>query len=76
MLDELREIICEYVEINPEEITEESSLRNDLGASSFDLMNIAVSIEERYNVSIPDAKLPLVKTVGDVIALLEGCTVK
>lgn len=72
MLDELREIICEYVEIESEEITEKSSLRNDIGATSFDLMNIAVAIEEKYKVSIPDAKLPLVKTVGDIIALLEN----
>lgn len=71
MLQEIIEIICEYVEIEPEEITAESSLRNDIGATSFDLMNIAVAIEEAYAVSVPDHILPRIKTVGDIMSLLD-----
>ncbi len=74
MLNELIDIICEFVEIEPEEITAESSLRNDIGASSFDLMNIAVEIERNYHISVPDDKLPLIKTVGDIAALIETAT--
>ena len=70
MLEKIREIICDYVEIDPETITENSALRYDLGASSFDLMNIAVAIEEEFNVSVPDKELPKIKTVGDLITLL------
>ena len=66
----LKEIICEYVEIEPEEITAESNIRFDLGASSFDLMNIAVAIEERFKVKMSNASLPKIKTVGDIAALL------
>ncbi|MBQ3087124.1 MAG: acyl carrier protein, partial [Clostridia bacterium] len=43
----------------------------DVGASSFDLMNIAVAIEERFNISISNKNLPVIKTVGDIAALLE-----
>ena len=74
MLNELIDIICEFVEIEPEEITAESSLRNDIGACSFDLMNIAVEIERNYHISVPDDKLPLIKTVGDIAALIETAT--
>lgn len=66
----LKEIICEYVEIEPEEITEESNIRFDLGASSFDLMNIAVAIEEKFKVKMSNATLPKIKTVSDIAALL------
>lgn len=66
----LKEIICEYVEIEPEEITAESNIRFDLGASSFDLMNIAVAIEEKFKVKMSNATLPKIKTVGDIAALL------
>ena len=72
MLNELIDIICEFVEIEPEEITAESSLRNDIGASSFDLMNIAVEIERKYHITVPDDRLPLIKTVGDIAALIEN----
>ena len=72
MLNELIDIICEFVEIETEEITAESSLRNDIGASSFDLMNIAVEIERKYHITVPDDRLPLIKTVGDIAALIEN----
>lgn len=72
MLDTLKEIICEYVEVEPEEITLESSLRFDLGASSFDLMNIAVAVEERFKVEVPNNSFPKIKNVGDIINWLEN----
>ena len=70
MIERLREIILDYVEADPEQITENTSLRNDIGATSFDLMNIAMAIEEEYQVSLPDSILPKIKTVGDLIKLL------
>ena len=71
ILEMLKEIICEYVEIEPEEITADSNLRYDLGASSFDLMNIAVAIEEKFKVKMSNASLPKIKTVGDIADLLK-----
>lgn len=74
MLNKIKEIICDYVEIEPDVITESASLRNDLGATSFDLMNIAVAVEREFQVSLPDSKIPTVKTVGDILALLHTKT--
>ena len=70
MLKTIIDIICDYVETEPDKIKPSSSLRKDIGASSFDLMNIAVEIEQRYHVRVPDEKLPLIKTVGDIAALI------
>ena len=70
MLQEIIGIICEYVEIEPDMITPESSLRTDIGATSFDLMNIAVEIERRWHISVPDDRIPTIQTVGDILALL------
>ncbi len=71
MLQEIIDIICEYVEIDPADVKPESSLRNDIGATSFDLMNVAVAVEEKYRISVPNSVLPRIKTVGDIVALLE-----
>ena len=70
MLQEIIEIICEYVEVEPDMITQETSLRTDIGATSFDLMNIAVEIERRWHISVPNDRLPTIKTVGDILSLL------
>ena len=72
MLNKIIEIICDYVEADPAAITEETSLRNEVGASSFDLMNIAIAAEEAFGVSLRDSDLVKVKTVGDLIGLLNG----
>ena len=72
MLQELIEIICEYVDVEPEAISAESNLRTDVGATSFDLMNVAAAVEERYGVRVPDSALPAVRTVGDILSLLNG----
>lgn len=70
IFETLKEIICEYVEVEPEDITEDSSLRYDLGATSFDLMNVADAIEERFKLSVTDSSLKKIKTVGDIAELL------
>lgn len=70
IIEILKDIICEYVEIEPEEITAESNMRFDLGASSFDLMNIATAIEEKFKVKMSNATLPKIKTVGDIATIL------
>ena len=70
MLNELIDIICEYVETEPEAVTPQASLRCDIGATSFDLMNIAVEIERKWHISVPNDRLPTIQTVGDILALL------
>lgn len=72
MLEKLRSIICEYVDVTPADITESASLRNDLGATSFDLMNIAVALEDEFSVSITNETLAGVHNVGELLPLLQA----
>lgn len=70
IFETLKEIICEYVEVDPDDVKEDSSLRYDLGATSFDLMNVAGAIEDEFKVSVANASLKKIKTVGDIAELL------
>jgi len=70
IFETLKEIICEYVDVDPDDVKEDSSLRYDLGATSFDLMNVAGAIEDEFKVSVTDNSLKKIKTVGDVAELL------
>lgn len=71
MLSEVAQIICEFADADPEEITCETELRTDLGLNSFDLVNIAVEIEKKYKVKVMDGKIASLKTVGDILKLLK-----
>lgn len=71
MLEKIREIICDNVDIEPEEITEDSKFITDLGMSSLDLVMIAVELEKEFGVEIPNKLFVEIKTVGDLVKYLE-----
>lgn len=70
IFETLKEIICEYVEVDPDDVKEDSSLRYDIGATSFDLMNVAGAIEDEFKISVTNNSLKKIKTVGDIAELL------
>lgn len=63
-------ILEEYCETDCE-ITMESALVDDLGLSSLDVINIVVEFEEEFDIEIPDRIIPTLRTVGDIVKLLE-----
>lgn len=71
MLEKIRDILEEYVEVPKEQITQNTNLLADLKLSSLDMVSIIVAFEDEFGITIPDRKLPEIITVGDVIGLLK-----
>ncbi|MBQ6543242.1 MAG: acyl carrier protein [Clostridia bacterium] len=71
MLENIIEIILNYVDIDPSEITEDTFLRKDLGMSSLDMINLAVEAEDTFGISIPNSEIINISTVGELIAYIE-----
>ncbi len=71
MLDRIREVICRYVTIDPEKLTEDTNIRSELGLNSLELINIAVAIEDEFDVEIPDREVSNLETLGDAIRILQ-----
>ncbi len=71
MLDKMREVICRYVSIDPEKLTEDTNIRSELGLNSLELINIAVAIEDEFDVEIPDREVANLETLGDAIKIIE-----
>ena len=67
MLEKIAAIICEYVYIDPAEITEQANLRTDIGLSSLDLMSVASDMEHTFGVKISERAILTAKTVRDLI---------
>ena len=72
MLERVKEIIQEQLNLDGVEITEESSFKDDLGADSLDLFELVMSFEEEFGVSIPSEELEKINTVGDVMNYIES----
>lgn len=71
MLEELKEIICEYVDVNPEQITEEARFIEDLGFNSYDFMSMVGEIEEKFDIEVEEREVVKVKTVADAIKYIQ-----
>ena len=71
MLETLREVICRFVDIDPQTLTEETNIRSELGLNSLELINIAVAIEDEFDVEIPDREVGNIETLGDAIKVIE-----
>lgn len=72
MLETIRNIICSYVDIDPDEITESSRIRSDIGLNSFDLVNVAVDLENEYGISVDSKSFGGIKTIGDIMKYIES----
>ena len=72
MLEKVREIIAEQLNVEAESITEETSFKEDLGADSLDLFEIVMAFEDAYQVGIPAEGLEGLTTVGKVLEYLKN----
>lgn len=71
MFEELKELICNYVEVDPEKITEESKFADDLGFNSFDFMSFLGEVEETFGIQVKEEEILDLATVGDAIKYIE-----
>lgn len=71
MLEKLKSILIESIGDKGVEITENTVLISDLGLNSLDLVNLAVSVEDEFDIEIPDRAIKELKTVKDVISFIE-----
>ena len=67
--EEIREIICEQLEVSPEEVTLETTFE-DLGADSLDLFQVVIEIEEKYGIQLENAEN--IKSVKDAVDYVEA----
>ena len=71
VFEKLREIICEQLQVNEDEVTMESNIRDDFDADSLDFVDIVMSIEDEFSVEVPDEAIDDIKVVGDLVRFIE-----
>lgn len=65
------DILVEKLGVEPEDVKSEADFREDLEGDSLDLMMVIMEIEKDFHISITDEEADQVKTVGDIIGLVE-----
>jgi len=69
--DRVREIIAEQLLVDAEDVTDEASFVEDLGADSLDTVELIMEFEDEFGVEIPDEDAEKVQTVGEAITYIE-----
>ena len=67
MLQKVAEIVAEQLGVDESSITLESSIIDDLGADSLDIVELIMAFEQEFEVEIPDETAEKITTIGDVI---------
>ena len=70
----VKDIIVEQLGVNPEEVTEEASFIDDLGADSLDTVELVMALEEAFDLEVPDEEAEKLTTVGAAIKYIEENT--
>ena len=71
ILDEVKEIITKYIKIDPERITLESRLNEDLDADSIDVADVVMDIEEKYGFEFSDEDAENIVAIKDLVKVIE-----
>lgn len=67
----VKDIISEQLGVKKEEIKQESSFIDDLGADSLDTVEVVMALEEEFGVEIPDEDAEKITTVGQAVKYIE-----
>ena len=71
MFEEVAKVLAEQLNVDVSKITENSEIVKDLGADSLDVVEMLMTLEDNAGKTIPEDKVSDLKTVGDVVKMLE-----
>ncbi|MDY2789914.1 MAG: acyl carrier protein [Lachnospiraceae bacterium] len=72
MLEKMREVIAEQLNVDPAIIELSSNFKDDLDADSLDLFELVMALEEEYDIEIPAEDLENIATVNDIVEYLKS----
>ncbi|MEE0396591.1 MAG: acyl carrier protein [Lachnospiraceae bacterium] len=70
--EKLKKIIAEVLNVDPEEITPESTFMDDLGADSLDVYQIIMGIEEEFDIEVAPEKAEKITTVEEAVDMIKS----
>lgn len=72
MLEKIKKMVAEQLNVEAADLTAETSFKEDLGADSLDLFELVSNLEDEYEIEIPSEELEKITTVGDVAEYLKS----
>jgi len=67
ILEKVRDLVVNKLDVDEDEVTMEASFQDDLGADSLDVMELVDDLEREFGITIEEEDLDKIKTVGDAV---------
>lgn len=71
IFEQVKKILCDQLDLEEEQVNEDSEVIDDLGADSLDIVDLVMTLEEEFDTEIPDEDIENLKTVGDIAKYIE-----
>jgi acyl carrier protein len=71
VLEKVKAILSEQFDVEEDTITPETNIADDLGADSLDVVDLLMSIEDEFEIEVPDEEVENIKTVGELVKYIE-----
>jgi len=71
VFEKMKQILADQLDADADSITMETDIADDLGADSLDVVEMLMSIEDEFEIEIPDEKIEGLKTVGQVVDYIQ-----
>jgi len=71
VLDRVKKIVVEHLDVEADKVTDKASFIDDLGADSLDNVELVMAFEEEFDIEIPDDAAEHIQTVGDAVKYIE-----
>ncbi|MBQ6815987.1 MAG: acyl carrier protein [Clostridia bacterium] len=71
IFEKIKELLADQLDVSADDMTMESDIANDLGADSLDVVELLMSIEDEFEIDIPDEEIENIKTIGDLVKYIE-----
>jgi acyl carrier protein len=72
ILDKVKAVVVDQLNVEDEEVVDDASFIDDLGADSLGIVELVMALEEEFGVSIPDEDAESIKTVGDAVSYIQA----
>ena len=72
VFEKVKVIVKDQLGVDEDKVTMEASITDDLGADSLDVVDLVMSLEEEFDIEIPDEDVENMKTVGDIVKYIEA----
>ncbi len=72
MLQKVKKIISEQLEVDQSVLSENTSFIDDLGADSIDLLELVLAFEDEFGIQIDEDDIKDIRTVGDIVEYIEN----